>query len=163
LLIQLKRDGNKIILMMDANEAMGKDKNGISTVASDCDLIDVHTARHNEAATTVTYARGTKKIDYNLITPEILPLVTRSGMLPFYTGIHTDHRGLFIDIDSKALFQGKIADLYNHPTRILSSKMPKSVLKYKQNKCKKPPAPPYSDKLAALNKIIRFWKITSRT
>jgi hypothetical protein len=78
LLIQLKKDGNKIILMMDANEAMGKDKNGISTVASDCDLIDVHTARHNEAATTATYARGTKKIDYILITPELLPLVIRS-------------------------------------------------------------------------------------
>jgi hypothetical protein len=124
LLIQLKKEGNKIILMMDANEAMGKDKNGISTVASDCDLIDVHTSRHHEAATTATYARGTKKIDYILITPELLPLVTRSGMLPFYTGIHTDNRGLFIDIDSIALFQGKIAELYNHPTRILSSKMP---------------------------------------
>jgi hypothetical protein len=102
--------------MMDANEAMGKDKNGFSTVASDCDLIDVHTSRHNEAATTATYARGTKKIDYILITPELLPLVTRSGMLPFYTGKHTDHRGLFIDINSKALFHRKIADLYNHPT-----------------------------------------------
>jgi hypothetical protein len=28
-----------------------------------------------------------------------------------------------------------------------------------ENKCKKPPAPPYSDKLAALNKIILLWKI----
>jgi hypothetical protein len=81
--------------MMDANEAMGKDKNGVSTVASDCDLIDVHTARHNEAATIATYARGTKKIDYMLITPELLPLVVKSGMLPFYTGIHTDHWGLY--------------------------------------------------------------------
>ena len=89
---------------MDANEAMGKDKNGVSTVASDCDLIDAHTARHNEAATTATYARGTKKIDYILIAPELLPIVTRSEMLAFYTGIHTDHRGLFIDIDAKALF-----------------------------------------------------------
>ena len=115
LLKQLKKDGNKVILMMDANEALGKNKNGVSTITSDCDLIDVHTSRHNDAATTATYARGTKKIDYILITPDLLPLVTRSGMLPFYTGIHTDHRGLFIDIDSKALFQGKIAELYTHP------------------------------------------------
>ena len=42
-----------------------------------------------------------------MITPELIPLVKRSGMLPFYTEIHTDHRGLFIDIDSKALFEGK--------------------------------------------------------
>ena len=27
-----------------------------------------------------------------------------------------------------------------------------------EHKCKKPPAPPYSDKLAGLNKIIRYWK-----
>ena len=127
-------------------------------------------------------------------------------MLPFYTGIHTDHRGLFLDIDAKALFKGKIADLYSQPSRMLSLKMPKSVLTYKtelwkqlqahniprrskefqkrgkqghtnvadelnriantiqeamlsaESKCKKPPAAPYSDKLAALNKIIRYWK-----
>jgi hypothetical protein len=28
-----------------------------------------------------------------------------------------------------------------------------------EKKCKKPPAPPYSKKLAALDKIIQFWKI----
>ena len=128
-------------------------------------------------------------------------------MLPFYTGIHSDHRGLYIDIDARALFQGKIAELYSQPTRILSSKHPKTVLKYKQElwrqlqehniparseeiqrrqtgteeeisrelnsiantvqtamlsaekKFQKPPTPPYSVKLAALNKIISFWKI----
>ena len=107
---------------MDANEPMGKDKNGVSTIASDCNLIDVHASKHNETLTKATYARGTKKIDYMLITPELLPLVKRCGMLPFYTGIHTDHRGLFIDIDAKALFNGKIADLSSQPTKILSSK-----------------------------------------
>jgi hypothetical protein len=206
LLRNLKKGGNKIILMMDANEAMGNDKNGVSTIASECNLIDVHTSRHNESATTATYARGTKKIDYILMTPELLPLVRRSGMLPFYSGINSDHRGLFIDIDSKALFRGQIAELYYHHERILSSKFPKAVATYKtelwkqlkahsipqrseaiqsnsekgyrtsveelnniantvqaamisaEKKCQKPPAPPYSEKLAALNKIIRYWK-----
>ena len=101
MLKQLKNDENKIILMMDAYEPMGNDRNGASTISSDCNLIDVHTSRHNKAATTATCARGTKKIDYMLITPELLPLIQRRGMLPFYAGIHTDHRGLFIDIDTK--------------------------------------------------------------
>ena len=61
--------------MMDANETMGHDKYGVSSIASDCNLINVHTAQHHEAATTVTYARGTKKLDFILITPELLPLV----------------------------------------------------------------------------------------
>ena len=116
MLKQLKKDGNKIILMMDANESMGKDKNGVSTIASDCNLIDVHTSQHNEAATTATYARGTKKI-YIFITPELPPIVRRRGMLPFYARIHSNHRGLFIDIDTKALFSGKISELYYQPLR----------------------------------------------
>jgi hypothetical protein len=133
MLKKLKQDGNKIILMMDANEPMGKDKNGVSTITSECNLIDIHTSRHNKAATTATYARGgTQKIDYILVTPELRPLVQKSGMLPFYTGIHTDHRGLFLDINAKALFQGKIAELYYDPSRTLSSKFPKAVLIYKQ-------------------------------
>jgi hypothetical protein len=99
--------------MMDANKAMGKDKRGVSTITSKCNLIDAHTAKHHEAATTATYARGTQKIDYILISPELLPLIQRSVMLPFYHGIHTDHQGLYIDIDDKALFHGKIAELYS--------------------------------------------------
>jgi hypothetical protein len=186
---------------------MGKEKSGVSTIASDCNLIDAHTARQNESATTATYARGSKKIDYVLITPELLPLIRRSGMLPFYTNVHSDHRGMYIDLDAKALFKGQIAELYSQPSRNLSSKFPKAVLKYKQelwkqlqahnipnrseeiqrrsqlgdhnisvelnkiaytiqssmllaeSKCKKPPAPQYSEKIAALNKIIRYWKI----
>ena len=55
---------------MDANEPIGKDKNGMSTIASDCNLVDIHASKHNEAATTAIYARGAKKIDYILITPE---------------------------------------------------------------------------------------------
>jgi hypothetical protein len=192
--------------MMDANEAMGKDKRGVSTITSKCNLINIHTAKHHEAAITATYARGTQKIDYILISPELLPLIRRSGLLPFYHGIHMDQRGQYIDIDEKALLYGKIAELYSQPTRILTSKFPKTVLKYKtelwkqlqahnilarseaiqnkrdgseeeisqelnniantiqtamlsaKKKCTKPPAPPYSVKLASLNKIIRFWK-----
>ena len=71
------------------------------------------TPRHYKAATTATYARGTKKIDFILVTPELLPLVKNSGMLPFYEGIHTDHRGMFVDLDAKATFNGKIAELYS--------------------------------------------------
>ena len=63
----LKREGHKVILMMDTNEPMGKDTRGVSTIASECNLIDAHTARHNIAATTATYARGTQKIDYILV------------------------------------------------------------------------------------------------
>jgi hypothetical protein len=54
LLKKLKKDGNKIILMMDVNETMGSEKSGVSSIASDCKLIDAHTARHQEAATTTT-------------------------------------------------------------------------------------------------------------
>ena len=36
--------------------------------------------------------------------------------------------------------------------------MIKAAMLSAETKCKKPPAAPYSDTLAALNKIIRYWK-----
>jgi hypothetical protein len=193
--------------MMDANETMGGEKNEVSSIASKCNLINIHTTRHQEAARTATYARGTKKFDFILVTPELLPLVQNSGMLPFYEGIHTNHRGMFVDLDAKATFHRKIAELYSQPSRALTSKFPKAVYTYQQElwkqlqahnvmerseaihekcklppspkterelnnianqvqeamlvaeqKCKKPQLPPYSDKLAGLNKIIKYWK-----
>jgi hypothetical protein len=53
-------------------------------------------------------------------------------MLPFYEGIHTDHRGMFVYQDAKAIFNGKIAELYSQPSRALTSEFSKAVFTYRQ-------------------------------
>ena len=52
-----------------------------------------------------TYDRGSKCIDMIAITNTIHPsAIKRCGYLPFYKGIFSDHRGMYMDIDVKALF-----------------------------------------------------------
>jgi Endonuclease/Exonuclease/phosphatase family len=46
-----------------------------------------------------TYTRGTKVIDHILGSKSLLPLITKSGYLPFYGGAWlSDHRPMFIDL-----------------------------------------------------------------
>ena len=82
--------------------------------------------------TTVTYASGTRKIDYMLISSGLIPMVTRCGLLAFYDGIHSDHRGAFIDFNTSMIFRGKTPELHTHNTRRLTFKLPRAVLKYKK-------------------------------
>ena len=200
-----------IILMLDANEQIIEGKNhGISHLAASCNLCDIIATKHPETKTTATYARGTKRIDFILISTTLVSKVKESGLLAFYDGIESDHRGMYVDFDTTLLFQDSTPHLYTQPSRKLSSKMPKAVNTYKTslwkqleahnipnrskqiemsadttrtndapfilelNKiantiqaamlkaeldCNTIPAAPYSDQLANLNKVIRFWKI----
>jgi hypothetical protein len=58
-------------------------------------------------------------------------MITNCGILSFYHEIHSDHRGMYIDFDTKALFNGKPPELHNTMSRILTSKFSRAVLKYK--------------------------------
>jgi hypothetical protein len=52
-----------------------------------------------------TYARGSKCIDFILVTPRVKQSILSSGYVPFYAGgWDSDHRALFIDINMKEIF-----------------------------------------------------------
>jgi hypothetical protein len=51
-----------------------------------------------------TYARGTSRIDYALISPELVGAVKSCGYEPFHKQVKSDHRGMFIDFDTALLF-----------------------------------------------------------
>ena len=64
-----------------------------------------------------TYARGTKCIDYFLGTPKVKQSVLAHGFLPFYGGAwHSDHRAIFIDLDTRILFEGDTAEFETDTT-----------------------------------------------
>lgn len=195
--------------MIDANEQIDTNASSIAKLAIECSLIDIIATRHQQAHNTATYTRGTKRIDYILVNETLARAVTDCGILAFFDGIHSDHRGSFIDLDTRCIFSDRTPILYSQPMRQLCSKKPKSVKAYKeelwkqmsahniQNKsasisnnatqddtfnqkfakelnniantmqqamiraesmCTKSPAAPYSEKMANLNKIIRYWK-----
>ena len=60
-----------------------------------------------------SYASGTEKIDYMLGTPLCAAAVRRGGIRNFTKGPHSDHQGMYLELDSATLFSEKCVD----PTR----------------------------------------------
>ena len=99
--------------MFDVNEQAGAEVEGMGKLTITCNLTDIHAMKHG-TTTTATYTRGTKKIDYMLISNGLKPMVTSCGLLAFYDGIHSDHCGAFIDFNTSMLFRGKTPELHTH-------------------------------------------------
>ena len=62
-----KKEECDIILMIDANKPMGKDSNGISSIASECNLINIHVANTSNQPTlqhTPEYRRKSTSCSY---------------------------------------------------------------------------------------------------
>ena len=66
--------------MLDANEQAGTEQVGLGKLTTTCNLNDIHAMKHG-TTTTATYARGTRKIDYMLISNSLIPMVTRTPRL----------------------------------------------------------------------------------
>ena len=109
---QWQQEGNKIILMLDANEQMGAENEGIQHLTTSCNLTNIHAQRCPDIDKLATYARRTKRIDFVLTLQKLVELVTGAGFLPFYEGIESDHRGAFANFDEQQLFNGKTPTLY---------------------------------------------------
>jgi hypothetical protein len=91
--------GADIILGGDFNEQLGETPDGLSHLVTMCGLADIHASNHGTQDEPRTYSRGSKRLDYMLLSPRILDYVDISGIDPFHSVIQTDHRGLFADID----------------------------------------------------------------
>jgi hypothetical protein len=90
-----------------------------------------------------TYIRGTKRLDYALITPELAPAITWCGCLPFQSHFRSDHQFLFLDFDTTALFGSPtVAMPLPSSLREFSSKDTTLVVKYMTAKSTSVPATP---------------------
>jgi len=98
--------GREILLMIDANEAVGDSSQGIDSVMCACALYNIMQATHPEIELPVTYNRGTKTIDHMLGSQHCLNSTKRARIWPFYNDIQADHRAwtLYIDMDAMLLF-----------------------------------------------------------
>jgi hypothetical protein len=111
LLTQLQAEGDEILLQLDANTAP-TDQEWV-TFLSTHNLVDLHGIISSNPFPN-SYASGTEKIDYMLGTnPLCAAAVRRGGIRNFTKGPHSDHRGMYLDLDSATLFSEKCVD----PTR----------------------------------------------
>jgi hypothetical protein len=88
--------------MWDANENISTPQSKLHDFITKNNLAPIHTI-----LPTACYTRGSTCFDFMMSTPIIREAIAQFGYLSFYDGLWaSDHRGLFIDICTDALFHG---------------------------------------------------------
>jgi hypothetical protein len=122
--------GWRIILMMDANEPIGKSPGGLTLIMGKAGMSDILRFKHQNIENLNTYARGSQQIDFIFCTENILPHCQRAGALPFGTGYHSDHKALFITINFEDFFNTKLGAIDTIAARKLIQASPKERQKF---------------------------------
>jgi hypothetical protein len=100
------RKGLQFLLLGDFNEVIGQSPELMASICSELSLIDTIGYFHpGDATSTPTYNRGSRRLDYGLITQALLPSISASGMNTFGEISTSDHRALFLDFNSAELFK----------------------------------------------------------
>jgi hypothetical protein len=130
LITRQREEGNEIILLIDANECSADNKQ-FQTFLQSTGLIDLVALKHGEQSPP-TYHRGSKTIDYILGTPATADCVTKCGFDSFDESIfdNSDHRGIYIDLDTNHLFNDQDTLPPRTAQRILASNRPKQTKKF---------------------------------
>lgn len=124
------RKGNDIILMGDFNEEVGIEPGGVQAILATTALVDAHFTRHGDIIDIPTYARGRKRLDYMFISKTLVPSLAAAGLEPFNNKIHSDHRGMYIDLFMQGLFDHSPTPLETNSGRGVRSHIPGHVCKY---------------------------------
>jgi hypothetical protein len=114
-------NGEAIILVGDFNELLGADPNLLASICGDFDLVDAHDHQHGEASMVPTYIRGSRRLDYCLVSPKLVNFIVHGGINLFNEFSHSDHRALFLDLDLIAYLGAKLPKLASPDQRSVSS------------------------------------------
>jgi hypothetical protein len=124
--------GDSIILMGDFNADLHEVTSGLSALIHDSTfgMIDIIGHMHPSAMGVPTYLRGTTRLDFALISRDLIPSVQACGYLPFHSNFRSDHRFLFLDFDTQQLFGSLTSALSPATYREFTSKDSHAVAKY---------------------------------
>jgi hypothetical protein len=76
-------NGHEIALCGDLNEELGSTAGGMSQVTTNLGLIDIHAQTQGLDSEVAMYARGTKRLNYILMTEQLASHSTNCGARPF--------------------------------------------------------------------------------
>ena len=125
--------GTSLLVLGDFNEPLGQDPDGISHIAGTLGLMDLMMSRHSSPPP-ATYARGSKRLNYALASPDVCAALRRTGYKEFNARIASDHRGNFFDFDAHALFGSATQSLATLAKRGLSAINVTQVTEYIRQK-----------------------------
>jgi hypothetical protein len=83
----------------------------LSTLVATWGLADPLASLHRSRPFQPSNIRGKDRIDFILVSKNILPAVTSTGSLPFHSLFNSDHWLCFIDFDSNTLFSDPAYEL----------------------------------------------------
>jgi hypothetical protein len=127
---KLRTAQHNILLMGDFNELIGARPEEMASVMTAGGLTDVHCFRHGIDREKSTYARGSRRVDYILVSSRLTAHVRSTGAEPFNFRIFSDHRGLFVDFALPGFFDCAPNVLAKLSTRDLIYDCPQHVKKY---------------------------------
>jgi hypothetical protein len=131
---KLRADGESVILCGDFNEVLDM-RSPLIQLCTDpaLQMVDILSTLHPTTSTLPTCDRGSTRIDFVLMSPDLVSSVRSCGFLPFRLFINSDHRFLFLDLSTSSLF-GDPSKLASVPSRDIRAKDPKAVTTYLEAK-----------------------------
>jgi hypothetical protein len=94
---QLNDEG--IMIVGDFNETLGNDPTLMASVCAKYSLYDVVDNLHGSCANVATYIRGTRRLDYCLLSSHLQQDLQATGFNLFNEYASSDHRALFVDLN----------------------------------------------------------------
>eukprot|EP00957_Ditylum_brightwellii_P044113 3347257-Ditylum_brightwellii.AAC.1 len=73
---------------------------------------------------------GKDRIDYILMPPKLVQSVRETGYQSFDQMVFTDHRGMYLDLNTTTLFGADKANLMSHDACSIRTKDPQCMTKY---------------------------------
>jgi hypothetical protein len=93
------RNDEDIMVVGDFNETLGKDPTLMASVCAKHSLYDVVDHVHGPVADIPTYIRGSRRLDYCLLSSHLQARLHAVGFNLFNEFASSDHRALFLDFD----------------------------------------------------------------
>jgi hypothetical protein len=150
---QWRQEHAEILLGIDANESIESTKPALLRLMQETSMTSLHRKTHSP----ITYARGKHCIDFMMGTPKIAEAVKAAGYFPFFAGAwHSDHRALYIDIDTLALFNGDPHNLESATNRNLLSNNKLQSSKFLNSLTRNKTLPKLANRIFNLNNIATW-------
>ena len=126
-----RRDGHGVVMMADCNQSLidNREQYNLRSFVGKHSLLSAMESKH-EGESVRSVDRGSQTIDHILLRSISAANVHKVGQLPFGLGFHTDHRGVFADLDGDQLMRISMAEPEQRDCRRLSSKNEKQKTQY---------------------------------
>jgi hypothetical protein len=146
----LQEDGHMIVLMLDANGVLNQDVHLREMV----ERLQLHDMQSSDPAPSTYIGSTNQRIDYMFGCSRTRDAQVHSGTLSYIEGPQSDHRGLYVDLDTTPILHYNAYDntLQNPVLRPLKSCNPELVASYHERMLQ------YYDNHQMINRIIYLYE-----